>query len=82
MSTLTAGADLAWKVAASEATAGGHPLIENALLLVGILSLDAADATEPVIAAALRGFQAHEGLDLTGIADSTTTAKLVARHGS
>lgn len=44
--------------------------------------LDAVDATEPVVAAALRGFQAHEGLDLTGIADSATTAKLVERHGS
>ena len=40
MSALTAGADLAWKLAASEATAGGHPVIENALLLVGILSLE------------------------------------------
>jgi ATP-dependent Clp protease ATP-binding subunit ClpC len=39
VNTLTAGADLAWKLAASEATAGGHPLIENATLLVGILSL-------------------------------------------
>ena len=44
--------------------------------------LDATDATELVVAAALRGFQAHEGLDLTGIADSATTAKLVERHGS
>ncbi len=40
MNTLTAGADLAWKLAASEASAGGHPLIENASLLVGILSLE------------------------------------------
>jgi ATP-dependent Clp protease ATP-binding subunit ClpC len=45
VSTLTAGADLAWKLAASEATAGGHPLIENALLLVGILSLETIDET-------------------------------------
>jgi ATP-dependent Clp protease ATP-binding subunit ClpC len=40
VSARTAGAAQAWELAASEATAGGHPVIENALLLVGILSLE------------------------------------------
>ncbi|HSB60573.1 MAG TPA: ATP-dependent Clp protease ATP-binding subunit [Vicinamibacteria bacterium] len=40
MSALTPGADLAWKLAAAEAANAGHSQIENALLLVGILSLE------------------------------------------
>jgi ATP-dependent Clp protease ATP-binding subunit ClpC len=46
VSTLTAGADLAWKLAAAEAVAGGHPLIENAQLFVGVLSLTSPGAGE------------------------------------
>ena len=40
MSALTPGADLAWKLGAAEAVASGQPLLENPLLLVGILSLE------------------------------------------
>ena len=47
---LTAGADLAWKLAAYEATAAGQPLIENALLLVGLLSLETIDGASAHLA--------------------------------
>jgi C-terminal, D2-small domain, of ClpB protein len=39
VSALTAGADLAWKLGASEAAAARHAQIDNTLLLVGILGL-------------------------------------------
>jgi ATP-dependent Clp protease ATP-binding subunit ClpC len=52
MSALTAGADLAWKLAEAEATRGGHGLIENALLLVGILSLEKVGGATAVVALA------------------------------
>ncbi len=52
MSALTAGADLAWKLAEAEATRGGHDLIENALLLVGILSLEKVGGATAVVALA------------------------------
>jgi ATP-dependent Clp protease ATP-binding subunit ClpC len=52
MSALTAGADLAWKLAEAEATRGGHGLIENALLLVGILSLEKVGGATAVMALA------------------------------
>jgi hypothetical protein len=40
MSHLTAGADLAWRMAAAEAASSGHVWIERSHLLVGILSLE------------------------------------------
>jgi C-terminal, D2-small domain, of ClpB protein len=40
MSHLTAAADLAWRMAATEAGSSGHVWIERAHLLVGILSLE------------------------------------------
>ena len=52
MSALTAGADLAWKLAEAEATRGGHGLIENAMLLVGILSLEKVGGATAVMALA------------------------------
>ena len=36
---LTPGAEAAWMIAAGEAAAGGHPRIEPAHLLIGVLSL-------------------------------------------
>jgi hypothetical protein len=40
MSVLTPAAMLAWKIAATEAGAGGHPLIEPLHLAIGVLSLE------------------------------------------
>ena len=40
MSSLTPAAAFAWKIAAAEAGEGKHPLIEEAHLLMGALSLD------------------------------------------
>ncbi|HEX9187376.1 MAG TPA: ATP-dependent Clp protease ATP-binding subunit [Vicinamibacteria bacterium] len=40
---LTPGAEAAWMIAAGEAAAGGHPLIEPAHLLIGVLSLGKLD---------------------------------------
>ena len=52
MSTLTAGADLAWKLAAAEAVAGGHPRIENAHLFAGVLSLENVEGAPSELALA------------------------------
>ncbi len=40
MSALSVAAEMAWKVAAAEAARGRHPQIDNALLLVGLCSLE------------------------------------------
>ncbi|HXK10542.1 MAG TPA: ATP-dependent Clp protease ATP-binding subunit [Vicinamibacteria bacterium] len=41
---LTAGAEAAWMIAAGEAASAGHPRIEPAHLLIGVLSLDKLNA--------------------------------------
>jgi ATP-dependent Clp protease ATP-binding subunit ClpC len=63
MSGLSPAVDAAWKIAASEAGRAGHPQIEPAHLLIGLLSLEkalrASDADPGLPAAALDGIR-HE----------------------
>jgi ATP-dependent Clp protease ATP-binding subunit ClpC len=63
VSTLTAGADLAWKLAAAAAAAGGHSRIENAQLFAGVLSLETAadDPSELALAPDVRRAVEDEG---------------------
>ena len=87
MSTLTAGADLAWKLAAAEAVAGGHPRIENAHLFAGVLSLENVEgapselALAPEVRRAVEdeGRQIREVLERAGL-EAISLRRLLREH--
>ncbi len=87
MSALTAGADLAWKLAAADAVAGGHPRIENAQLFAGVLSLDKVEdapselALAPEVRRAVEdeGRQIREVLERCGL-EAVSLRRLLREH--
>ncbi len=84
MNELTAGAALAWRIAALEAGGAGHPRIDRGQALIGVLSLEKArDAPPPDLATRaeeLAAIQRETGrLDEVLAASGATAAQLRRR---